>query len=196
MPKSWITRGAETAERMRRVMQLRGETPNGYPLWDRPETGTLIDGYPDYRSVKAELDRRTLKACHSKAGRLKITRPRGKRWNDNELLRLGRYYRTGTREEILAAFPGRSWAAISKRANARGLRRERPAPKPTGIPLVDQILWRAWERKWTLRDLDEVCNAPGYFTQHKWRSSGIKRLAILHAAVRALGGQLRARFRR
>lgn len=53
MPRSWIGRGAASAERMRRQIEKAGFTPNGHPLWDRPETTSLVDGHPDYSVVIA-----------------------------------------------------------------------------------------------------------------------------------------------
>lgn len=80
---------------------------NGHPLWQRWEVGPVIDLYPTYRSIFPLLNRRTRPAVYGKAGRHGITKPRGRTWDDNEILRL-RIYRTGTKAEILAAFPGRT----------------------------------------------------------------------------------------
>lgn len=115
MALSWIARGAASAERGRRLMQLRGVTPNGHPLWAPWEVDPVLSRYPDYRSIFPLLQRRTRPATYGKAGRLGVTKPRGKPWTDpNEIWRL-KIYANGTKAEILAAFPGRTWGAMPMR---------------------------------------------------------------------------------
>ena len=191
--KSWLVRNAESAERARRVMGLRGVTPSGHPLWKDWEVGPLVDRYPDYRSIFPLLTRRTSPAAYSKAGRLGITKSRGRPWDDpNEIWRL-KIYRNGTREEILAAFPGRSWGAIAKAANKRGFRRSRTKEAETGILLLDQILARASANGYSLRDLDNFSRSGNYFRRRGWRTHPD---ASAHCrAARALGGTVRASFR-
>ena len=64
-----LARGAASAERTRRLMALRGYTPNGHPLWNEFETVTLSSLYPDYRMAVALIRRRTFPAAYGKAGR-------------------------------------------------------------------------------------------------------------------------------
>jgi hypothetical protein len=191
MQLSWFARGAASAERARRLMQLRGVTPNGHRLWNSLEAGDLTRIHPFYDRFLAKHSRRTRPAAHSKASRLQITKPRGRQWDVNEILRL-RIYRTATKEEILAAFPGRSWAAIGTAARARGHRRPQRLNEPTGILIIDQILERAKICKLSLKDLDSIARLKGYFSQRKWRH---KQNHVVHERlVAALGGTLRARF--
>lgn len=187
---SWIARGAASAERARRQMELRGCTPNGYPLWARWEVDPLVEMHPAYPAIFALVPRRSHAAVYSKAGRLGITKPNVP-WSDNEFLRL-RMYRTGTREEILAAFPGRTWEAIARAARKRGHRRPKAPIQPSGIPLIDQILERAVKKNMSLADLDYFARKKGYFSKRRWRHR-LDNSANLRA-IRALGGQLRARF--
>lgn len=191
MPKSWLARGAESADRARRRMQIMGVTPNGHPLWEPWEVEPVIGRYPDYRSIFPVLDRRTHPAVYNKAGRLGITKSRPPSWSDNEILRLRKVYPNGTREEILAAFPGRTFAAVAKAANARGIYRTKVI-QPTGILLLDQVLHRAASRNLSMEDLDKFCRTGKYFRNRRWKSAPN---ASAHCrAARLLGGTIRARF--
>jgi hypothetical protein len=172
-------------------MQLRGVTPNGHPLWNSSEAGDLSSDYPLYDPFLAKHSRRTRPGAQSKAGRLGITKPRGLPWDVNEILRL-RMYRTATKEDVLAAFPGRTWSAISTAARARGHRRPKLPIALSGVTVIDQILERARQQKVTLAHLDKVGGVKGYFTRKTWRH---RIDYVVHdRAVTALGGRLRARF--
>lgn len=190
MRLSHIARGAASAERGRRLMELRGMTPNGHPLWQQWEVSPLVEMHPKYGSIFPLLDRRTHPAVYSKAGRLGIATPRVP-WSDNDLLRL-RIYRTGTKAEILAAFPGRSWPAIARQARKRGHNRAK-APEPvSGIRLIDQIYLRAADQKLSLTELDRLGGKAGYFSRRRWRTNPDH--AVHYRAVLGLGGHLRAAF--
>jgi len=193
MKLSWYARGAASAERMRRLMQLRGATPNGHPLWNQQEIGDLVDGYPDYRSIFPKLERRTEPATYSKAGRLGITRRKAPTWSDNEILRLRKFYPRGTRDEILGVFPGRTWTAIAKQANARGIYRAPKPLNPTGNRVLDQILARARERNVSMAELDQVVKRKRYFALRRWRSHKYDHSAHFRAVL-FLGGNLRAEW--
>jgi len=190
MALSWMARGAASAERGRRLMALRGITPNGHPLWEDREVGPLAKLHPVYGAVFPMLPRRTKPAVYSKAARLGLTKSRVP-WSDNEILRL-RIYRTGTREEVLCAFPGRTWGAIRLAANKRGHRRPKPPAKTSGIPLVDQIYHRARSLGVPLTELDALVRRKGYFARCHWRRQ--QDHSVHCRAIAALGGQLRARF--
>lgn len=185
-----LIQGAATSERVRRRMALRGVTPNGHRLWDQFEAGTLRLRYPGYRRV-LKVVHRTLPGAYSKAGRMRITKTKPPAWTENEIFRL-RIYRTGTKAEILAAFPGRSFAAIARKANSRGIYRARPAPN-TGNRLLDQILQRARDLNMTLADLDGAAQAGTYFSHRKWKRLPL-RLHFCARAVAALGGQTKIRW--
>lgn len=66
MRHSWIARGAASAERGRRLMELRGVTPNGHPLWERREVRPLMDLHPEYGAVFPQLPSRTKTAVYQK----------------------------------------------------------------------------------------------------------------------------------
>jgi diadenosine tetraphosphatase ApaH/serine/threonine PP2A family protein phosphatase len=192
MQIGYAARGAINAERMRQRMFRTGVTPNGYALWDAVEVGNLTGGYPDYNCVLLLNRRRTRVAHHAKASRLLITKPKAPEWDENELPRLRRLYPSGKREDVLAAFPGRSWRAISAKANSRGIYRAKKPLKPSCDTLLDQILVRARERNFSLADLDEGSHGAGYFKNRKWRR-GRFQVHCHFAAVLLLGGRIRAR---
>lgn len=193
MPKSWLVRGAESAERARRRMQLLGVTPNGFPLWEPREVEPVARMYPDYGSIFPRLDRRTHPAVYNKAARLGITRPRSLPWSDNEILRLRKVYPKESREEILAAFPGRSYGAIAKASNTRGVYRARRSPAKTGFRLLDQVLVRAQKMNLSMADLDALARCGSYFKRRGWTTHADERFHYL--AARALGGTVRADFK-
>ncbi|WP_152664550.1 hypothetical protein [Devosia geojensis] len=193
MKLSWHARGAATAERMRRLMQLRGVTPNGHPLWRPPETGRVENLHPHYHMIFAEPWARSRPATYSKAGRMGLTKARGRPWTDNEILRLRKVYPRGTREEIIAAFPDRTWAAIAKAANSRGIYRAPRPLKPTGNRVLDQILERARERNVSMIELDQEAKRKGYFSKRKWKHGRLDHTAHFRA-VAFLGGNLRSKW--
>lgn len=189
---AWLSRGARSAERARRRMFLTGVTPNGHPLWDQFEVGNMVEYHPDYRLLAPLLPRRTLPAQYGKAGRLGLTKPR-REWDENEIPRLRRMYPGGSQEELLAAFPGRTWLAIAAAARKRGVYRKRRSYKSAGVAVVDAILERAHSLNLSLADLDAAGRRPGYFTHRKWNGKVIDLRAIA-LAVDALGGRVRAKW--
>ncbi len=189
-----LSRNAATAERMRARIAFLGHTPNGHPVYNQQETSDLVQEHPNYPAVLRKLTRRTRSGVGGKASRMRITRPRGRPWTDpNEIGRLRKVYPTGTREQILAAFPGRSYAAVAKAANARGIYRAPSPYKPTGDLVLDQILQRARARNWTMTELDDAVRGTGYFARRRWRNGRFNQ--FLHGkALEQLGGRFRARW--
>lgn len=189
---SWAARGAASAERGRRLMELRGVTPNGHPFWNFVEVGDLVETRPSYPAFVALHSRRTTPASRSKASRMGVAGPRSKTWDTNEVLRLRKVYPNGTRDEILAAFPGRSYLAVARAANARKIYRAKKPPVPTGNRMLDQILVRARQLGYTLKDLDAMVRSKNYFGGQRWK---VRLNEAIHClAVRALGGVVRAAF--
>lgn len=193
MARSSISRNAETAERMRCRIAFLGVTPSGHPIWNGQETHDLVEEHPDYNAVMQKMWRRTRPATRGKACRLKITRPRAPAWTDNEILRLRKVYPRGTREEILAAFPGRTFQAVAKAANSRGIFRAPKPYKPSGNTILDQIQERARRRNWTLVELDQAIRGRGYFSRRRWKNGALNHR--LHwRAVELLGGVVKIRW--
>ncbi|WP_423066125.1 hypothetical protein [Devosia sp. CN2-171] len=193
MRLSHFARGAVAAENARRAMMLRGFTPNGYRLWDGTEAGNLLRLHPDYVAAVALNVRRTKVAHYGKASRMGIARHRSKAWDSNELLRLHRIFPHGTKPDVMAALPGRTWDAICGRAYHDGYHRPPRHPIASGNHMLDQIYIRAVKERWTLRDLDEACHSNRYFARHKWR--GGKYVAAYHfRAVKILRGRVKVRW--
>lgn len=188
-----LAQNADAGHRARRRMELTGITPNGHPLWDGIERRNLVNGYPDYPSVVKLNTHRTTPAHYSKAGREKITRARAPAWNDNEILRLRRDFPRLTKAEMLLAFPGRTWPAIRKKANQRGVFRGKRRFAPTGIPLLDTLLGRAWVKRLTLADLDHVARRPKYFVSQKWKRDPARTTVICYV-IEKMGGTVRAKW--
>lgn len=188
-----FARGAIAAENSRRLMMLRGYTPNGHRLWEPAEAGNLKWGYPDYSAVLALNTRRSRPAHHSKAVRMGITRGRAPDWSVDDLYRLHRLFPRASRLELVEAFPNRSWGAIYKRARRDGYRRPRGALKATGHMVLDQLLLRAVSRNVSLRELDLETQSKSYFSRRKWKGKRLN-LAYLTRAAAYLGGRLRVRW--
>jgi hypothetical protein len=148
--------------------------------------------YPDYPSIFPLVESRTHPAVYKKAGRLGITKRRAPPWSDNEILRLRKVYPHGTRDQVRAAFPGRSNEAIAKAANARGIFRAPPPLPSTGNRLLDQILTRARKMGFSKLDLDALGRCKGYFAHRRWRTKLDERLHCIVA--RQMGGTIRAEF--
>lgn len=193
MSLSHFARGAIAAENGRRLIMLRGFTPNGHPLWDPFEAGNLRHGHPDYTAVMRLNVRRTRPAHYGKAGRMGITNPRARPWDPNELFKLHRLYPRATKQELLSALPGRTWTAVCCRARADGYFRAPRVLKPTGNTLLDQILERARLRNWSRAELDAETNSRKYFRRNAWRGGKWDHKTHLRA-VHILGGYPRAKW--
>lgn len=192
MRKSALVRGAEAAERQRRLIQLRGVSPNGHPIWTPPEKSPFEVLGPAYGVIQPMLDRRTPLSLRSKAWRMGVTYRR-RSLSEDQVRLLKRIYPHATHQELLQAFSGWSIKAIRAAANRRGYRR---APKPlevTGNRLLDQILSRAKRNNYSLRDLDAMCRSKSYWQRRRWRTHPDE---VIHCrAVRLMGGVLRAEFK-
>jgi hypothetical protein len=187
-----LAQNVSAGDRARQRMARTGMSPNGHPLWIPPEKHSLASNHPDYNTALAEIKRRTRPAAHSKASRMGITKPAPLGWDaERDIPRLRRLYPTSSRADIEAAFPERTWSAICAKARQRHIYRERRI-KPTGLPLLDQILARAIERNMSLWELDESIGRGRYFSVAGHR----RHIRPIHLAlaVTHLGGILRARF--
>lgn len=192
MSISWLSRGAQAAERARWRMYRTGATPNGHPLWDQFEVGNMVEHHPHYDVLEPLLCRRTRRAQYAKAGRLGVTR-RHRVWDENEVPRLRKMYPTATPEALLAAFPGRTLPAIRSAAQKRGFQRSRKPYALSGILVIDRILTRATELNMNLSDLDALGGKAGYFSRRRWRY-GILQMKPVGLVVKSLGGELRVRW--
>ena len=209
---SWAARGAASAERGRRMMELRGVTPNGHPLWAPWEVQPVVAIYPEYRSIFPLLNRRTKPAVYHKAGRLGITKSRPPLWSDNEIIRIRKVYPSGTYDEILAAFPGRTIVAVARAANQRGIfRLPRPCSSallkfglsalPSQInkrglcphPLLQDVRNRCLELGVAFRYVGNAIGKPRVLALSASRLQGVDHTGLALATV-VLGGELYAEW--
>lgn len=189
-----LAQNVSSGDRARRRMAVTGMSPNGHPLWIPPETGSPERNHPDYDTALVEIGRRTRPAAHSKASRMGIAAPAPPRWNDErDVPRLRRLYPTASREELLAAFNGRSWGAISAKARSRHIYRKHRF-KPTGLALIDDLLGRAAALNMSLVELDAAAGCGRYFSTSRYRDVRHLRPLNISRAVSVMGGKLRARF--
>ena len=194
MDRRQLTRNIASGDRARSRMRATGLTPNGHPLWIDPETGSLRKGYPDYNKVLREVRRRTRAAAHSKASRLRITKPRARPWDvENDKPKMRRLYPSGSKSELLAAFPGRSWPAICSIARKWRIYRRRPVMKRDD-PVVQSIVRRAAQQNISVKELTEMAGGGSLFRQGTVAKMNRRHWQRVARAVEALGGTLRARW--
>lgn len=80
-------------------------------------------------------------------------------WSDTELDRLRDLWPTGTEQEIQAAFPNRTWAAIRGRATKAGIRRRRVylgSAKAGQSALIDDLIRARIQHGISQRALSEI----------------------------------------
>lgn len=161
--------GIGLADRTHHFQAMTGRTYSGQLLWTVDEIATVRRLHPDYPAIHAALPHRTLASIRLKAQKLGIPKKR-KRFADYEIAALWRLYPKGSWEEIEAALPGRTRRCIRVAAWRRGISRAKPDIYPSEFPLVNRILRLCREFRLTLRDLEEMTGASGYFYAGKFRT--------------------------
>ena len=160
--------------------------------WEPWEVAVLRGGYPDISKIAAELPGRTPAAIKGKAAYLRIRGRAAPRWSDTEIMRLRKVYPTGSREDVEAAFPGRSFDAIAGKARTRGIRRAKRHEGPTDNRLLDQIFKEASRQNLSRADLDYLSRSGRYFQRAKWK---VRPNTAIHCrAAIAMGATIRAGF--
>lgn len=184
-----LTRGAASADKLRRRLQLTGETMAGQPLWSGNEIGLLRSMYPaEYADISKALKRRSYWSVRHKAQKLGLA-PKRHVWTGPDVSRLRRIYPTGTKEEILAAFPGMTIEAVRASAPRFKVFKARKPFNPTGYPVIDQLRERAFQLGYSMVDLDALARSKRYFASGGWHSGHINHAAIGRAAE-ALDGRI------
>jgi hypothetical protein len=179
-------RNARRAARQRQRIARIGSV-NGHPLWSEDEDRTLRRLYPDYAAARKQLPHRTRWALRSRAQYLGVQNELHT-WTNDELGKLRRVFPVATRQELLAAFPGRALSAIAKRANRKHISRRRSLRK-SGDPLLDAIRDRARNIGYSLSDVDEVAHTKHFF-ERDWKSYPHPVYECLYRAVEALDGEM------
>lgn len=191
MDLAYQAKGAASAERARERAKYTGMSPNAFPLWTVKEIETVRRLYPNFSAMRHALPRRTLNAIYLQAQRQGIGR-KFHTWTASEVARLRRIYPTGTKSELAKAFPSLSWSQIkggAVRRNIRRIRWDRPPPKPSGFPILDQVIRRAREYRYTMRELDIIAKTGNYFGGSVWTTQGLNRKAV-YRAIEALDGEV------
>lgn len=182
-------RHALTAERARRKMHRSGFTPRGYRIWTPAEDELCRRHHPDYDTLEKALPHRTRAALICRCGYLGITRaPRHFTAKDYSDLR--RMYGVADRSTLADRFSGRSPKTLGKLARSLGLKRPRPAYRPTGYYLLDELRSRTLAEDLYMTHLDEFAGSGRYFSTQQWQ--GKKRVRYDHVirAIHELGGRL------
>lgn len=185
-----LTRGAITAERMRRRIQRSGFNMCGQPLWTEKELDLLRKHHPDYKAAMRALKRRSYGGIRAKAQQLGLTIKR-KSWTAREVSLLRRVYPTASHEEISELLPNRSWTQIKSAAGYHKIYRKRKPFKGTGISVLDQIRERSFELRYSMVDLDALSHSKSYFAKGNWHRGWVNQKAVAKA-IKALDGEMKA----
>ncbi|CAH0132334.1 hypothetical protein SRABI05_00078 [Agrobacterium fabrum] len=186
-------------ERANRSMRARtrlngaGITMKGCRLWTSEEEEVLRAHYPDFQRIQSELPTRTRKSLWIRCQKIGLKKVRH-RWLSSEISKLKRLYRTEPASILRATFPGLTRAAITSRANYYGITRNSRPHRRTGKAVMDAILSRIEEIRWTLRDLDEAAGTRDYFQSHRWRQCRLN-FQMIESAVTALDGELKVSWK-
>lgn len=185
-----LSRHANQAQRIRSQAFQSGLSLSGRKLWTDEEEDVLRDHYPNYVKMMVLLPHRNQNALWRRCQKLRLKKTR-RPWLASDVSKLRRLYRTEERSVIMAQLPGRSWFSIKVAASYYGLSKGAyyHRHRRTGKPMIDTILARIEELRWTLGDLDEASGTKGYFRSHSWRQCK-PNMKMVHLAVKALGGDL------
>lgn len=186
-----FARNARSAERARQRMQREGVTMSGARLWTAEENAVLRQYFPDYEKLVQALPHRTRVAIRLQCGKLGLTTPRHS-WMASQISLLRRLYSRASKQEVMAAFPGRSWSSIQKCARYYGFRRDRKPYVKLGVDALDALRQKCFERNMVMRDLDELVGSKGYFRKASWIAGGRIDFGTVVKAIEALGGKVSA----
>ncbi|WP_323716274.1 hypothetical protein [Paracoccus aminovorans] len=182
-------RGFDGANAIRRHMARTGCTLGGHRLWTEVELSTLRRLFPGDPHLHDLLPGRTTCAIRHKARQLGLVPPL-RIWSEAEAQKLRRPYAKGEpMAALLEMFPGKTKRQIWSKANRIGIVRPRPAPKPTGFALLDQVRLRAHQLGLTMRDLDSYTGGRGYFCAPRRHD-----LRLVGRAVAVMGGRIHVRW--
>ncbi|PSJ53652.1 hypothetical protein [Pseudaminobacter soli (ex Li et al. 2025)] len=191
---SEYTRNAHSADRARRRMQYRGETPKGDRLWTGAEDELCRQYGSNYEALRQKLPHRSYEAIRCRCRYLGL-RPKLKMVTANELSRMRRLVPTASPQQLREAFPNRSLRQLRSVSRYHGITRKRPPFKRTGISAIDAIRDRCFELGYSMGDLDELAKTKGYFRKANWILRGKPNYRAIGRAVEALDGELTIRWR-
>ncbi|TPJ11449.1 hypothetical protein FJW04_24130 [Mesorhizobium sp. B2-7-3] len=185
-----VSRNAAQAQKSRERTQFTGVTTRGRLLWPASEDEVCRRHYPDYDAMRKLLPHRTRGALKKRCGALKITNARTN-WTAKENSLFRRVYRSGTTEELIAAFPVKSLHALYERGYRLGLVRPVKPFKLTGDPLLDDLRQYCRRSNLTMLDVEKFVPSAGYFSGKGWRGGwGNINYHHIVRAIHELGGTL------
>ncbi|RVK40917.1 hypothetical protein [Sinorhizobium meliloti] len=193
MSLAFYARNARSADRARQRMQREGVTMSGAKLWTEEENAVLQQHFPNYEIMMQALPHRTRTAIRFRCGKLGLTRPKHV-WMASEISLLRRLYARASKQEIMAALPGRSWISIKSAAEYYRFRRERKPYATIGVDALDALRQKCFECNMYMRDLDEIVGSKGYFRKALWRANGRVDFRRVGRAIEALGGKVTAEW--
>lgn len=195
MSLAFYARAAASGQRSRRMIELRGVTPNGTKLWTDAELDILIMHQRCYRLMYQKLPHRSPLAIRVKYRSLGLPTPRPPRhrWTALEISKLRKLFPSASAEHICSVFPHSGWNAICKAALYHNLRRRRRPYKLTGIPALDEVRRRCFEIGWSMTDLDKAARTRSYFSKAGWIGRRVNHRA-LGRAIEALDGVVLAHW--
>lgn len=192
----YMARSAAKSQSMREQIKREGRTRYGhFPLWTEEEDDHVRRLYPDYKALAKVLKRRSHSSIICRAVRLKVTKSRQHRWTDGEVSRLRKLYSTTTAKQLRAAFPHLKNRQIKDKASAMGLYKKRRPYPPSGFPVIDQIMQRAFELNITMTDLDAMANTKTFFRHRAWRKRHSPNVWAVCLAIETLDGDVKAVWR-
>jgi len=192
MDLRYLSRNADSAERIRSRILRSGFTISGHRLWTDDEDRVCRFFYPDYIAICQVLDTRSRKAIQARCQKLGLV-PKKLCWGWSAKQKLRRFYPEATKEEICSAFPGVEWGKIQAAARYYSYRRKKKPYKITGVLSLDQCRSRCYEMNWIMRDLDDEAGTGRYFQTRGYRCD-YPNFKAISRAVRALGGRLEVRW--
>ncbi|MES0040001.1 hypothetical protein [Mesorhizobium sp. M0091] len=182
---------ANSAIGMRRLIQMRGVSINGRPLWTEAEDNICRDLYPDYHALQKALPRRTRKALEIRCANIGLART-VEAWTGQDHTKLRMLWKTASRKEVMDAFPNRTAKSIDRKAQKLKLRRRKQPYKATGDSLLDALRDECLRQKISMADLDEFSNSRRYFSTRGWKNTrAAYNYAVIVRGIHALGGSLK-----
>jgi hypothetical protein len=175
---------------LRKIHQT-GYTIAGKRAWTDEEKALVKAHYPNMPLLLERLVGRSERAIRHVAQGLGLC-PKRRVWRHDQEQRLPPPYKDGEPiSDIQAALEDKSKRQIYGKARQLKARRPRRPPKPTGMTIVDMIRRRAFDRGYTMADLDEWTKGGNYFQRprrYDWKA--------IDRALKLLGGQIVAHFPR
>lgn len=182
------SRNAASAERARRRIHFRGETPAGSKVWT-PKEDAICRTYRTYAELQRRLPHRSYCALRHRCQRLGL-QPRRTLLTAADVSKLRRVYPRGNADQMKTAFPNLSKDQIASAARYYRVHRSRKPFVPTKIPILDEIRNRCYELCYSMPDLDEMARSRNYFAKASWHTNDKLNYRHISRAVEALGGKL------